>query len=96
MVQRPMWIPFPGTEGAGVPSWRLSWVGCVTTLLSRGGMFILGEYPRAPAEMLLADQASSPETGCYQPPRASVSNVVPLPPKPVNGTLSLGQNFKHE
>lgn len=55
----------------------------------------LDEYvPRAPVEMPLADQASSPETGCYT--RAPADNIAPLSPRPVSRTLILRQNFKHK
>lgn len=83
MVQEPMWIPSLGTEG-----WSPSLGRYVASVLSLGGMAILGEYP------------VSLQRCCRQtrrlPQRLAVSpeglSAVPLPPRPVSGTLSLGQN----
>lgn len=55
---------------------------------------LYGCVPRAPVEMPLADQASSPETGYYT--RDLADNVAPWPPRPVSRTLILRQNFKHK
>lgn len=73
-------------------------MGCVTILLSfRGKRHVYyRRTSRDPAEMLLANQASSPETGCYQPTRATVHDGALLPPGPVSETLRLKQNFKFE
>ena len=67
MVQEPMWIPSLGTEG-----WSLSLGGvCDQCPVSQGHGYFR-RTPSVSAEVLSADQASSPEAGYCRPPRASV------------------------